>query len=179
MEPARRSLPPTRTTLSASSKGSFRLLAAQEPTESWRQCRGRPTVVGMAGVLVLNAGSSSPRYQVVEPGRTRHVSGLLEWVDESGFPAALERMQDDLGEAGISPRSLTAVKRTFPPELVPLSSVRHPSGSEPCLLCWQHEPGWNGWLPLELHPENHSGAASGSPWELTFLREGAREDPRS
>ncbi|MDH2413304.1 acetate kinase [Nocardioides sp. CER19] len=63
----------------------------------------------MVAVLVLNAGSSSLKYQVVEPDGTRHLKGLVERVDESGFPAALARMTAELEEAGLSRESLAAV----------------------------------------------------------------------
>ncbi|GAA1946570.1 acetate kinase [Nocardioides panacihumi] len=60
-------------------------------------------------VLVLNAGSSSLKYQVVEHDGTRHVKGLVERVDETGFPAALERMTRELDAAGLTAASLSAV----------------------------------------------------------------------
>lgn len=63
----------------------------------------------MVAVLVLNAGSSSLKYQVVEPDGTRHVKGLVERVDETGFPAALERMKGELDNAGLTAESLAAV----------------------------------------------------------------------
>jgi len=63
----------------------------------------------MVAVLVLNAGSSSLKYQVVEPDGTRHVKGLVERVDETGFPAALERMDRELDAAGLTAQSLSAV----------------------------------------------------------------------
>jgi acetate kinase len=50
----------------------------------------------MVAVLVLNAGSSSLKYQVVEPDGTRHVKGLVERVDDTGFPDALARMSAEL-----------------------------------------------------------------------------------
>jgi acetate kinase len=63
----------------------------------------------MVAVLVLNAGSSSLKYQVVEPDGTRHVKGLVERVEETGFDDALARMTAELDEAGLSPASLAAV----------------------------------------------------------------------
>lgn len=63
----------------------------------------------MVAVLVLNAGSSSLKYQVLEPDGTRHLKGLVERVDETGLHGALERMTAELGEAGISARDLVAV----------------------------------------------------------------------
>jgi len=63
----------------------------------------------MVAVLVLNAGSSSLKYRVVEPDGTRHLDGLVERVADSGFPAALEQMTSELQRAGVSPRSLSAV----------------------------------------------------------------------
>jgi acetate kinase len=63
----------------------------------------------MVAVLVLNAGSSSLKYQVVEPDGTRHVKGLVERVDETGLPAALTQMSAALSEAGLSAGSLAAV----------------------------------------------------------------------
>ncbi|WP_459980612.1 acetate/propionate family kinase [Nocardioides sp. AN3] len=63
----------------------------------------------MLAVLVLNAGSSSLKYQVVESDGTRHVKGLIERVDETGFRAALARMQSDLDAAGLGRDALSAV----------------------------------------------------------------------
>lgn len=63
----------------------------------------------MVAVLVLNAGSSSLKYQVVEPDGTRHLKGLVERVDETGVPAAFRRMTAELEEAGLSPSALAAV----------------------------------------------------------------------
>lgn len=63
----------------------------------------------MVAVLVLNAGSSSLKYQVVDPAGTRHVRGLLERVDETGFPAALARMTRELEDAGLTGSDLAAV----------------------------------------------------------------------
>ncbi|UNX56652.1 acetate kinase (plasmid) [Georgenia sp. TF02-10] len=62
-------------------------------------------------VLVLNAGSSSLKFQVVDPasGEVR-VSDHLERVDESGgFEAALAAMQESVEAAGIGRDDLVAV----------------------------------------------------------------------
>ena len=67
------------------------------------------TVLAMVAVLVLNAGSSSLKYQVVEPDGTRHVKGLVERVEETGFAGALARMSAELHTAGLTPASLAAV----------------------------------------------------------------------
>lgn len=66
----------------------------------------------MEPVLVLNAGSSSLKYQVLElvrDGATVHVKGHVERVDDTGFGPALSRMTDELHEAGIHPDQLAAV----------------------------------------------------------------------
>jgi len=61
-------------------------------------------------VLVLNAGSSSLKFQVVDP-RDGSVStdGLLERVDETGSETALQHLTEALGRAGVTASSLFAV----------------------------------------------------------------------
>jgi acetate kinase len=61
-------------------------------------------------VLVLNAGSSSLKYQVVDPesGETS-VRGVAERVDESGWDGALDTVLDSVREAGIDRVDLTGV----------------------------------------------------------------------
>ena len=71
-----------------------------------------------ATVLVVNSGSSSVKYQVVDPGRqTRLAGGLVERIGEPGSPiadheAAVARLVDELREDGVdlsAPGGLTAV----------------------------------------------------------------------
>ena len=61
-------------------------------------------------VLVLNAGSSSLKYRVVEPetGETR-VRGAVQRVDESGWDGALEQVLAAVREAGVAPEDLAGV----------------------------------------------------------------------
>ena len=69
-----------------------------------------PSVSGMEPVLVLNAGSSSLKYQVVEPRRgVRHVKGTVERLADLGFPAALRQMTVELHQAGVHPDEIAAV----------------------------------------------------------------------
>ena len=64
----------------------------------------------MQPVLVLNAGSSSLKYQVVvADSGVRHVTGVIERVAETGFARALRQMTTELHEAGIQPGDLAAV----------------------------------------------------------------------
>ncbi len=61
-------------------------------------------------VLVLNAGSSTLKYQVVRPGAGEVLHrGAVERVEERGFPAALGAMHDDLAGAGVTAADLRAV----------------------------------------------------------------------
>lgn len=63
-------------------------------------------------VLVLNAGSSTLKYQVVDPGPgTAQVRGLVDRIG-SGVPdhdAALDRMQEDLRAHDVTARSLHGI----------------------------------------------------------------------
>ncbi|GAA1537579.1 acetate/propionate family kinase [Nocardioides humi] len=60
-------------------------------------------------VLVLNAGSSSLRYAVLDPGDGRRLAGgHVEQLELDGFGPALERVTDELAGAGLAGR-LTAV----------------------------------------------------------------------
>ncbi|HTW16851.1 MAG TPA: acetate kinase [Nocardioides sp.] len=61
-------------------------------------------------VLVLNAGSSSLKYQVVDPatGGTR-TRGHVERIEDGGFDGALDSVLADLREAGIDEGDLAAV----------------------------------------------------------------------
>ena len=53
-------------------------------------------------VLVLNAGSSSLKYQVVEvPGGARLLGGHVEEIGDTGFGPALDQVVRDVAEAGI------------------------------------------------------------------------------
>ena len=63
----------------------------------------------MVAVLVLNAGSSSLKFQVVESDGTRHAKGLIERVRDHGFPAALEQMSAAIAESGLEEGALAAV----------------------------------------------------------------------
>ena len=61
-------------------------------------------------VLVLNAGSSSLKYQVVDPsGRGVTAAGHLERVDESGMQDALRRVTEQLLAGGVVSDRLLAV----------------------------------------------------------------------
>jgi acetate kinase len=61
-------------------------------------------------VLVLNAGSSSLKYQVVDPtDRSVTAGGHLERVDETGMHDALRRLTDQLVAAGVVSDRLLAV----------------------------------------------------------------------
>ena len=57
----------------------------------------------MVGVLVLNAGSSSLKYRVVDPddGRTS-VRGTVERLDETGHEAAFDEVAAAVDQAGVS-----------------------------------------------------------------------------
>jgi acetate kinase len=61
-------------------------------------------------VLVVNAGSSSLKYQVVEPatGDTT-VGGVVERVDESGWDGALDTVLGAVRDAGVEPEDLLGV----------------------------------------------------------------------
>jgi acetate kinase len=61
-------------------------------------------------VLVLNAGSSSLKFEVLDPedGATT-VDGHLERIDADGFGAALGDVSDRLTSAGVGPADLRAV----------------------------------------------------------------------
>jgi acetate kinase len=61
-------------------------------------------------VLVLNAGSSSLKYQVVDPdtGDTA-VRGTVERVDESGWDGALDTVLDAVRDGGVEPEDLVGV----------------------------------------------------------------------
>lgn len=64
-------------------------------------------------VLVLNAGSSTLKYQVVDPGPgTAQVRGLVDRIGSSAVPdhdAALDRMQEDLCAHDVTARSLRGI----------------------------------------------------------------------
>jgi acetate kinase len=61
-------------------------------------------------VLVLNAGSSSLKYQVVDPGSGDAVArGQVERIEAEGFPAALAQVTGEVREAGVRPDDLLAV----------------------------------------------------------------------
>ena len=61
-------------------------------------------------VLVLNAGSSSLKYQVVRPDTGELLlGGHLERLDPGNIHGALDRVVDELSSAGIHPDALAAV----------------------------------------------------------------------
>ena len=61
-------------------------------------------------VLVLNAGSSSLKFEVLDPARGASVlEGHLERIGTDGFGAALAEVADRLAAAGIGPGGLRAV----------------------------------------------------------------------
>jgi len=61
-------------------------------------------------VLVLNAGSSSLKYQAVEPGRgTVHLQGTVERLERDGHRAALEQVAHEVRGAGLAQQDLLAV----------------------------------------------------------------------
>ncbi len=60
-------------------------------------------------ILVLNAGSSSLKYQAVRPSGDVAGRGLVERVDETGFDRAIRAMEDELAAGGVAPEQVTAV----------------------------------------------------------------------
>lgn len=69
-------------------------------------------------------------------------------------------------------------KNTYAPQLKPLTEIG--GDYDPCLSCWQDEPGWfGGWLSVELQAEHHAGHRAGSRWEPIFLREVLQQVPVS
>jgi acetate kinase len=61
-------------------------------------------------VLVLNAGSSSLKFQVVDPrDGSLSADGLLERVDETGTENALQQLTESLEQVGVTASSLFAV----------------------------------------------------------------------
>ena len=61
-------------------------------------------------VLVLNAGSSSLKYRVLDPDtEATALRGTLERVDETGWEAAFAQLWQALEEAGVDPGDLLAV----------------------------------------------------------------------
>ena len=61
-------------------------------------------------VLVLNAGSSSLKYQAVDPATgTASAKGHFDRMEPSDFPQAFVNMTLELEEQGVEPGSLTAV----------------------------------------------------------------------
>ena len=60
-------------------------------------------------VLVLNAGSSSLKYRVLDPATEETlVRGIVERVDESGWEGAFAQVSSALFEAGVDPGDLLA-----------------------------------------------------------------------
>jgi acetate kinase len=65
---------------------------------------------GSAYVLVLNAGSSSLKYRVVDPvSEASSARGTVERVDESGWADALDELRRRLAADGVDPAQLGAV----------------------------------------------------------------------
>jgi acetate kinase len=63
----------------------------------------------MSGVLVLNAGSSSLKYRVLDPATEQTVvRGTVERIDETGWEDAFARVAGDLDEAEVDPGELLA-----------------------------------------------------------------------
>jgi acetate kinase len=61
-------------------------------------------------VLVLNAGSSSLKYRVLDPDTGEApAGGTVERVDESGWDGAFEQVSRDIAAAGVDPAELVAV----------------------------------------------------------------------
>lgn len=59
---------------------------------------------------MINAGSSTVKYQVVDPDTGEaHVKGIVERVEEHGYDAALRSVTDRLADEGIEPADLLAV----------------------------------------------------------------------
>lgn len=66
--------------------------------------------MGRGQVLVLNAGSSSLRFRVVDPGDASVLTaGRLERLDETGHERALSEVHRRLSEAGLAPGDVRAV----------------------------------------------------------------------
>jgi acetate kinase len=59
-------------------------------------------------VLVLNAGSSSLKYRVLDPDDRAVVAGTVERVDETGWDDAFSGVASALAEAGVDPGDLLA-----------------------------------------------------------------------
>ena len=60
-------------------------------------------------VLVLNAGSSSLKYQVLDAGERTVAGGTVERVDETGWDDAFDEVTSAMAEAGVDPGDLLAV----------------------------------------------------------------------
>ena len=60
-------------------------------------------------VLVLNAGSSSLKYQVLDAGEQTEAGGTVERVDETGWDDAFDEVTSAMAEAGVDPGDLLAV----------------------------------------------------------------------
>ena len=60
-------------------------------------------------VLVLNAGSSSLKYQVLDAGEQTVAGGTVERVDETGWDDAFDEVTSAMAEAGVDPGDLLAV----------------------------------------------------------------------
>jgi acetate kinase len=59
-------------------------------------------------VLVLNAGSSSLKYQVLDADERTVAHGTVERVDETGWDGAFDRVSAELSLAGVDPSHLLA-----------------------------------------------------------------------
>jgi len=60
-------------------------------------------------VLVLNTGSSSLKYQLLDADERTVARGTVERVDEAGWDGAFDRVSAELAEAGVDPTDLMAV----------------------------------------------------------------------
>ena len=60
-------------------------------------------------VLVLNAGSSSLKYRVVDGADRTVVGGTVERVDESGWPGAFDQLDAALDQAGVRQLGLLGI----------------------------------------------------------------------
>src|SRR4051812_50033298 len=66
--------------------------------------------MAVSSVLVLNAGSSSLKYQVVDPASgTTRAKGHVDRIETSDFARALREMTDRLAADGIDADALDAV----------------------------------------------------------------------
>ena len=111
-------------------------------------------------VLVLNAGSSSLKFEVLDPARGASVlDGHLERIGTDGFGAALTEVADRVAGAGIGPGGLRAVGHRVvhggpglvAPTLVDDAVVRrHRGGRAPRPAAQPARPGGHPAGPVDL-----------------------------